>query len=381
MADFIAATTGSITLDEVKLGFISEEPPSTKAASEGGSLDQRVSTAVVSSAMGAYRDLYSRAEKIELSAPTVVDSSSAFPIRDSLAEISSEEGFSEFIEQFNQYITESTSKADLEKLATDLEAITSNPSSLNPVIKDNPRLFRKLPAFIKKLNKRVRVLGSKPKSERAAENNQTEETTFLSLGSFDAVRYTQSTVSSSLSTTEVAGEARTTLVSLENSIREKGWDRSKAALKLCRMPDGNLTSYDNKRLYVIKKILGDEDRSLASRIQVPVIIHGYSESYKSSKDVRHFQSYLSRLISTKGVTVETVEAGSRLDGVRQECERLIGLGAGSFTYADYYSMRICADGLTEEAHPRAVFYDSERADSLGEVALPILGYSETLVRS
>ncbi|MCH1430484.1 MAG: hypothetical protein L7U87_06970 [Chlamydiales bacterium] len=299
----------------------------------------------------------------------------------SLAKIETESGFLEFIEQLNQYIHDCTSVPEMEELAEGLEEVASNPTFFNPVISDNSRLLKKLPASLKKLTKKVRVLKSKARSIDTSEKPHKDTTILLPLESFSGVHYTQSTVASNLSTTEVAGGPKTTLADLEKSIRKKGWDKSKAALKLCRMPDGSLTSYDNRRLYVIKRILVDEDRSLASRIQVPVIIHSYSESYQSPKDVRHFQSYLSRLVRTKGVTAETVEAGSRLDKVRQECERLIGLGADSFTYADYYSMRICADGLTEEAHPRAVFYGSERAESLGSIALPILGYSETLVRS
>ena len=65
---------------------------------------------------------------------------------------------------------------------------------------------------------------------------------------------------------------------LIDTLAQKGWDKGKAALTVIKMPDGKLTSLDNRRLYCIQKCVAEK----RPRLEVPVHIYSYQAMAKET---------------------------------------------------------------------------------------------------
>lgn len=162
-------------------------------------------------------------------------------------------------------------------------------------------------AELKKISQAIKTLKRKRKQVRKkayhsriprvkAQDNKIQE---VALSKFKEVHFSHATIADKLSGGNI------TLDKLETSLRSKGWDRGKGHIRLFSMPDNSLTSYDNRRLYVLKKIAHSEN---PPEMTVPSTIRNYSDRHGKLNDIDHHISELRKDIfkeSTNNIKADT----------------------------------------------------------------------------
>ncbi|MFQ5729651.1 MAG: hypothetical protein ACE5GN_04760, partial [Waddliaceae bacterium] len=130
----------------------------------------------------------------------------------------------------------------------------------NKKLKELDKKFRNRQSGQKKLNKQE-AAGS-----RAGGATPTFEDRTLAIQEVAAARFSHSTIAAGT----VHGEERLTLDDLKGKIVTNGWDKKAPRLKLYEMPDGRYTSWDNRRLWALKRIV---EENATSTLQIPVRVY------------------------------------------------------------------------------------------------------------
>ncbi len=131
---------------------------------------------------------------------------------------------------------------------------------------------------IKVFEKQIKIKESEIKQKiKAKQNNQNFIETILKIQEVARARFSHSTIAQSTA----HGEEQLSLEELEEIIIKTGWKKSAPKLKLYMMPDGKYTSYDNRRLWVLKRIL---EKHPNSNLNIPVAIYQPDMKHKQ-KDI------------------------------------------------------------------------------------------------
>lgn len=159
-------------------------------------------------------------------------------------------------------------------------------------------------------------------------------------------RFSHSTVAGSTA----HGES-VSLEALQKSITERGWSPQAPPLRVYRMPDGLLTSYDNRRLMVIKRIVA---ANAESPLQIPVVLFHYDKKHHEG-DVQ-----TQRIGLLKSIRFENDNKYNAIQPVEQFRKLLLEGGDAPFvpnTNLHYLFLRIYQDAGKNEALDRCTFED------------------------
>ncbi|MFT4552489.1 MAG: hypothetical protein ACI9S8_001114 [Chlamydiales bacterium] len=137
--------------------------------------------------------------------------------------------------------------------------------------------FREFTKNLKTKAKAIKTSASTTSTRKAA--HVAIDIQEYALDFFKNVNFSHATIAGSLTGGEL------TLKDLETSLRDKGWDSSKGHLSLYTMPDGSITSYDNRRLHVLKQIANSGNPPMG--MTVPATISHFGEIHGKKKDIEH----------------------------------------------------------------------------------------------
>ncbi len=175
------------------------------------------------------------------------------------------------------------------------------------------RFTKRMRAFKKKSKSLSKIIAKRSKLNKSTK--PPHKITYLSLNRIATFRFSHPTIAPQL-------KGSITLKQLQFDLLKNGWKRGCPPLNVYKMPDGIITSHDNRRLKVLKRIFKDKTENSISILftqKIPVIIHSLTEEKRSS-NIENLKRTLKRSIQRE--RRQKTPILHHIQGIRQQLLKL-----------------------------------------------------------